>query len=203
MIERKNTGFIILFCACLSFLNGCGNKKNEKAEISVLTPISTPSCGPASITFLKKNCSKMPDWLSEATTRNESVSIDTQGQVIWHDGTWQNGAWVKGVWYDGTWQNGAWVKGVWYDGTWHRGTWIDGAWRGGAWQNGEWANGVWEKGTWENGIWNKGVWYDGTWNNGTWKNGFWYGGTWHDGTWENGIWKGVTKNSSFDPKKAL
>lgn len=93
---------------------------------------------------------------TNATVSDATFKIQSNGDV-----TWDNGTWEDGTWNNGTWRNGTWEKGTWNGGT-------------------------WEKGDWEDGTWNDGDWEDGTWHKGTWKDGVWYGGKWNRGTWENG-----------------
>ena len=75
---------------------------------------------------------------------------------------------------------------VWYNGTWKGGIWLDGTWKSGAWYDGYWANGIWDNGTWIDGIWDNGIWESGTWRNGTWRDGTWISGIWKDGEWRGG-----------------
>ena len=117
--------FIILFC-------GIGSvDANTEEEIY-------PQCSRKTISKLSLNCHLTPNWLKEAKTSSETVSIRKDGYVIWHNGTW-----VKGLWWNGTWEDGTWENGWWNNGTWEKGTWWKGNWR----------NGTWVKGTWWGGIW--------------------------------------------------
>ena len=55
------------------------------------------ACGPASIVELNSTCIRaLPEWLLFAKTEGEIVSIDANGRVIWHSGTWGSGYWIGG-----------------------------------------------------------------------------------------------------------
>ena len=69
------------------------------------------------------NCVQVPEWLLSATAEGEIVSVNTNGEVIWHSGTWYNGIWEGGTWHGGTWNNGRWNGGTWKNGTWKYGWW--------------------------------------------------------------------------------
>lgn len=171
----------IFLCSAFLFLLGSCNEEKAKPaadngeQKSALedNKVQSENCGPASIEELKESCDRIPEWLLSAETEYESLTISTEGPIIWYDGTWKAGTWKNAIW------------------------------KGGTWENGTWENGNWEDGTWENGTWENGFWGGGTWKAGVWKNGYWKGGNWENGTWGGGIWKGqLTDAINFDPKTA-
>jgi len=142
-------------------------------------------------------------WLLDVIIEDAIIGQDSEGKLVWYDGTWENGTWKDGTWEYGTWLKGTWEDGTWKKGTWWNGTWLKGTWKMGVWEDGTWKDGTWERGIWWEGIWENGTWKDGTWKyggvwkKGTWENGTWWNGTWEDGhwikgIWENGTWKGGT-----------